>query len=65
MVLSLSGDVFLTIPKLTLLALDLKVPKGEVYSNLKYSELVLNSQELRGGMPVSVVAEVGNIRIIH
>ena len=64
-VLSHYGDVFLTIPQKTLLALDLKVPKGEVYSNKKSSELVLNSAELHGGMPVSVVAETGNVRIIH
>ncbi|MBI2605196.1 MAG: hypothetical protein HYW49_03850 [Deltaproteobacteria bacterium] len=64
-VTSLVGDVILEIPKTVPLALDLRVPKGEIYSRLKPSEVVVNSQELRRGIPLTVVAESGNLRLLH
>lgn len=59
------GDVALAIPKAVHVALDLKVPRGEVYVSLKEREFAMNSQELRSGHPVNVTAELGSVRILH
>lgn len=60
-----AGDVIVAFPKNAHLSLELKVPRGEVYSQLSSNETVLNAQELRQGTPVSISAATGNVRILH
>lgn len=52
---SLAGDVILAIPGRVPLSMDLQVPRGEVYSKFLPSHL---------GVPVSVTAEQGNVRLL-
>jgi hypothetical protein len=53
---SRAGDVILQFPKGVHLALDLKVPKGEIYSkNEEAAE--------KKGIPVSITAEAGNVKL--
>lgn len=52
---SLAGDVILAIPGRVPLAMDLQVPRGEVYSKFLPSSF---------GVPVSINAEQGNIRLL-
>lgn len=52
--LSRAGDVILTFPGATPLAIDLKAPRGEVHTKVGHGE---------SGVPVDVVAELGNVQV--